>query len=97
VTEEFTPIMGLLISIVGIVSAISYKFYRDSKKDNNTLGFDRGKLETTVKFLKDELTKLNILILHIEEDVEKSHMDYDTIQKQMTDIRERIARMEGPK
>jgi len=94
---EFTPVLGLLISVIGIISAISYKFYRDTRKDHNILGFDKGKLETTVKFLKEELVQLNTLIVNIKDDIEKSHMDYDTIQNQMTDIRERIARMEGPR
>jgi len=94
--EQPAQVIGLLISIVGVISAISYKFYRDSKKDNTSSGFDKGKLETTVGFLKEELKQVNKVIYNIENDIEKGHMDYDSIQKQIADIRERIARMEGP-
>jgi len=94
--DESIPVIGLLTSIVGIISAISYKFYRDSKKDHTISAFDKGKLETTVEFLKGELKQLHKLIQNIENDMEKGHMDYDSVQKQISDIRERIARMEGP-
>lgn len=94
--ENSTPLIGLLISILGIVSVLSYKFYRDSKKDNTSSGFDKGKLEATTQYLKDELSELNKVIKNIEDDIEKGHMDYDSIQKQIADIRERVARIEGP-
>jgi len=94
--ENTAPVIGLLISIVGIISAISYKFYRDSTKDHRTSGFDKGKLETTIEFIKGELKQLYKVIQNIEEDIEEGHIDYDSIQKQIADIRERMARMEGP-
>jgi len=94
--DESIPVIGILTSIVGIISAISYKFYRDSKKDHTVSGFDKGKLETTIEFLKGELKQVNKLTQQIEDDIEKGHMDYDSVQKQIADIRERIARMEGP-
>lgn len=94
--EEQIPVIGILISILGIISAISYKFYRDSKKDHTISGFNKGKFETTIEFLKEEIKHVNKLIYDIENDIEKGQLDYDSIQKQIADIRERIARMEGP-
>jgi len=90
------PITGLIISVLSILSALSYKFYRDSKKDNTKKGFDQGKTSTIIQHLKEELEQVNHVIENIENDVEKGHMDYDSIQKQITDIRERLARLEGP-
>jgi len=94
--ESTEPVIGLFITILGILSALSYKFYRDSKKDNQTSGFDQGKTETTIKHLKEELEQVNKVIQNIENDIEKGHMDNDSTQKQIADIRERLARMEGP-
>jgi len=94
---EYLPIIGLLISIVGIVSAISYKFYRDTRKDNSKSGFDKGKLETIIEFLKENIKDVENSMKNFQDDIEKGHMDYDSMQKQIGDIRERLARMEGPR
>jgi len=94
---ESTPLIGLLISIMGVISIISYKFYRDSKKDYTMSGFDKGKIETSMTYFKDELVHVKQLIQDIVNDVEKGHIDYDSIQKQIADIRERLARVEGPR
>ncbi len=93
---ETIPTIGVLLSIIGIISAISYKFYRESKKENTESGYDKGTIETKMVYFKDELTNVKQLIQNIEEDVEQGHMDYDSVQKQIADIRERMARVEGP-
>jgi len=93
---ESIPTIGLLISIIGIISAISYKFYRDSKKENTKSGYDKGTIETKMTYFKDELTNVKQLIQNIEDDVEQGHINYDSVQKQIADIRERLARVEGP-
>lgn len=94
---EHIPIIGMLVAILGIVSAISYKFYRDSTKDHTVSGYDKGKVETSIEYLKDGLIHVEQLIQNIEDDVEKGHLDYDSFQKQIADIRERLARVEGPR
>jgi len=93
--SESAPAIALLISIISIISAISYKFYRDSKKDHTMSGFDKGQLKTKMEHLKEELTHVKQLIQNIEDDVERGHMDYDSIQKQIADIRVNLARLEG--
>jgi len=95
--SESAPIIGILVTIVGIISAISYKFYHDSKADHTVSGFDKGKIETKMEYFKDELIHVKQLIQSIEDDVERGHLDYDSIQKQIADIRERMARVEGPR
>jgi len=94
--DESIPVIGLLASIVGIISAISYKFYRDSKKDHTISGFDKGIIETKMTYFKDELGNIKQLIQNIQDDVEYGRINFDSTQKQIADIRERIARMEGP-
>lgn len=100
------PILGLIVGVSGIVIGILYKFYRDSKKDNINSGFNKGKIDTTIELLKEEIHYTHKKLQDIEEDIEKGHMDYDSIQKQIAnirerlqkqiaDIRERLARIEG--
>jgi len=93
---EILSILGLLIAVGGIVTGVSYKFYRDSKKDNSIYGFDKGKAEATDDFIIIELKHVQKQIQDMRDDIEHGHMDYDSMQKQIADIRERLARWEGP-
>jgi len=95
--ENSTPLIGLLVSILGIVSALSYKFYRDSKKDNTSSGFDKGKLETNIKYLQSEVIELHDILKDMQNDIEKGHLDNDSTLKRMADMGERLARLEGPR
>ena len=93
---EILSTIAVMVGILGVIIGITYKFYRDSKKDNTNTGFSKGKIESTINYIKEELTQITHQIQNIEGDIEKGHVDYDSIQKQIASIRERLARIEGP-
>lgn len=87
-----TILVTLIGSVAGIVVAI-IKF-RPKSKDNN-IKFDQGKMCNEINHFKEELKRITITLNDMDEDIEKNHLQYDSIQKQIADIRVSIARLEG--
>jgi len=96
-SEHLVSIFGIIISIIGIIVAVSFKLYLSNRNKNTILDIDKGKIDTEIEHFKEELTEFKKNIENIEEDIQKNHLDYDAIQLQIADLRERLARIEGPK
>lgn len=89
---EPTILVTLIGSVAGIIVAI-IKF-RPKSQDNN-IKFDQGKIQTEINHFNEELKRITATLNDMDEDIEKNHLQYDSIQKQIADIRVSIARLEG--
>jgi len=94
---ELLPILGIILTIIGIISAISVRLYLSNRAKNTVSDIDKGVMDTEIEHFKEELSNFKKDIEVIEEEIQKNHLDYDSIQLQIADLRERLARIEGPK
>jgi len=94
---------GVIASIVGIIVIILK--LRTKKTDNEKFP-DQPKIE--IKNIYKKLDEIDHTLENMDEDIQNNHLEYDSIQQQITDIRldtqkqianlrERLARIEGPK
>lgn len=88
---DTTVLVTLIGSVAGIIVAI-IKF-KPKKKDN--VNFDQGKLQTEITHFKEELGRITNTLNDMDDDIQKNHLQYDSIQRQIADIRVSIARLEG--
>lgn len=97
---------GGIIATIAAIIAIILKFR--TKKTNNMEFHDKTKFETEIKNIYKKLEDIDHILGNMDEDIQKNHLEYDSIQQQITDIRletqkqianlrERLARIEGPK
>ena len=96
---------GVIASIVAIVAII---LKLRTKKSVTVDSTDETKFEIEVKNIYKKLEEIDHILENMDEDIQKNHVEYDSIQKQITeirmatqkqisDLRERLARIEGPK
>lgn len=96
-SEHIITIFGVIISITGIITAVGLKLYLSNRTKNTITDIDKGKFDTEIEHFKEELGAFKKDVENIEEDIQKNHLDYDAIQRQIADLRERLARIEGPR
>jgi len=96
---------GVLASLAVIIGII---FKLRTKKSNVYESPIEVKIETEIKNIYTKLEEIDHILDNMDEDIQKNHLNYDAIQQQITDIRiatqkqisdlrERLARIEGPK
>lgn len=95
-SEHIIPIFGVIVSMMGIIAGVSIKVYLNNRTKNTSTDISKGVIDTEIEHFKIELTRFKEDMDTIEEDIQKNHLDYDAIQRQISDIRERLARLEGP-
>jgi len=88
------PVIALLIALVGVAIGL-IKLQRKSIKEDNQENFNQGKMESDIEHIQEELEGFKDRVNEIEEDIQKGHMEYDSVQKQIADLRVAIARLEG--
>lgn len=92
---DLTPILTIILTIIGIISAISVRLYLSNRAKNTVSDIDKGVMDTEIEHFKEEFSSFKKDIDVIEEEIQKNHLEYDSIQLQIADLRERLARIEG--
>lgn len=93
-SEHFITIFGLFVAVVGIISGIAVKLHLNNKNENKQTHIQKGSMDTEIDHLKEKLEQFERHIEVLEEDMQNNHAEYDSVQKQIADIRERLARVE---
>jgi len=92
--QHFIPIFGLFVAIIGIISGIAVKLHLNNKNENKQTHIEKGSMDTEIDHLKEKLNQFEKHMEVLEEDMQNNHLEYDSVQKQIADIRERLARVE---
>lgn len=95
-SEHIIPIIGIILTIVGIITAVSLRLYLSNRTKNSVSDVTTGVTANELKHINDELDHLHEYIERVEADTVANHKEYDSIQQQIAKLRERLARIEGP-
>lgn len=94
--EHVLTVIGIIVTMGGIILAFSLRLYLSNRTKNTITDVSSGVTANELKHINDELEHLHEYIERVEADTVKNHELYDTIQLQISKLRERLARIEGP-